>query len=108
MEIVQDFAQDVALVDLMVDLPVGVLGTRGPFSPLSGRFHLGIAAKEMLRTAMVIICVVQHLHNTNFPAEKPNSSLRTGLVDLLNGSGVFQQDWERSSKSLWRVSRLPG
>ena len=38
LEIVQDFAQDVAQVDLMVDLPVGVLGTRGPSSPLSGAF----------------------------------------------------------------------
>ena len=46
------FAEDVAAeVHRMVDLPVGVLGTRGPFSPLSGRFHLGIAAKEKLRIA---------------------------------------------------------
>ena len=93
----------------MVDLPVGVLGTRGPFSPLSGRFHLGIAAKEMLRIAMVIICVVQHLHNTNFPAETPRSSLGTDLVDLQGGSWgegvpaglgkVFEEP---------RVSVLPG
>ena len=36
---------------------------------------------------MVIICGVQHLHNTSFPAESPNSSLRTDLVDLQGGSG---------------------
>ena len=75
----------------MVDLPVGVLGTTGPFSPLSGRFHLGIAAKEMLRIAMVIICVVQHLQNTSFPAESPHNSLGTDLVDLQGvsrGEGV--------------------
>ena len=38
LEIVQDFGQDVAQVDLMVDLPGGVPGTRRPFSPLSGPF----------------------------------------------------------------------
>ena len=49
---------------------------------------------------MVLICVVKDLHNTNFPAETPRSSLGTDLVDLQNGSGGFQQDWRRSSKSL--------
>ena len=96
-----------AQVDPMVDLPVGVLGTRGPFSPPSGRFHLGIASKK-LRTAMVKICVVKDLHNTNFPAEIPHSSLGTDLVDLQSGSGGSRQDSARSSESLRRVSRLHG
>ena len=88
LEIVQDFCpgRRAAKVDLMMDLPVGVLRTRGNFSPLSGRFHLRIAAKEKLRTAMVIICVVKDLHNTNFAAESPHSSLGTDLVDLQGGS----------------------
>ena len=95
----------------MVDLPVGVLGTRGPFSPLSERFHLRIAAKEKLRTAMVIICVVRDLHDTNFPEESPHSSLGTDLVDLQGeskGKRRFQQDSERCPGSLQRVSVLPG
>ena len=99
-----------AQVDLMVDLPVGVLGTRGSFSPLLERFHLKIAAKEKLRTAMVIMCVVKDLHNTSF-----HQRTLTALLELIwwiskagLGERGFGRTPGRSSGSLQRVSVLPG
>ena len=79
-EIVQDFAQDVAAeVDLMVDLPVGVLGIRGPPSPLSGAF-ISRSQRELI----------------------------WWIFKAGPGERGVQQYWGRSSKSLQRVSVLPG
>ena len=53
-EIVQDCAQDVAQVDLTGGSARWCPGNR-PFSPQSARFHLGIAAKETLPIAILVI-----------------------------------------------------